>query len=186
MSDTGVAATPAHRSVSGSYCFRIGASSPGNFTVIRITSWVWPSSICVGALDRPHGGYVSNPRRLRDLGAVDEPDRHVAAGVAPQNVAVAVAVEVPGAGDRPGGRYVSDPHHLGDLRAVHQPDGHVAGRVAPQNVALAIAVEVPGAGDRPGGRYISDPHRLGDLRAVHQPHRHVAVRVMPEDVALAV
>src|SRR5262249_36895877 len=34
------------------------------------------------------------------LCAIHEPDRHIAAGVAPQNVALAVAVEVVGGGDR--------------------------------------------------------------------------------------
>jgi hypothetical protein len=58
------------------------------------------SSVGVGALDRPDGGYVvCNPDRLRDLRAVHEPDRHIAAGVLPENVTLAVAIEVAGADD---------------------------------------------------------------------------------------
>src|SRR6266478_4216821 len=143
-------------------------------------------SVGVGALDGPDGGDISYPRRLRDLRAVHQPDRHIAAGVMPENVAHAIAVEVPGSDDRPGGRYTSDPHDLRYLRAVHQTDRNIAADVAPENVALAVAVEVPGSDDRPGGRHISDPHGLRDLRAVHEPDHHVAAGVMPEDVALAV
>jgi hypothetical protein len=37
--------------------------------------------LAFGALDRPDGGNASNPHGLRDLCAVHQPDRHVAAGV---------------------------------------------------------------------------------------------------------
>src|SRR6266436_5655937 len=97
-------------------------------------------SIGVGALDRPHGGYVCcNQQRLRDLSAVHEPDRYVAAGVIPEKVALTIAVEVPGADSRPdGGVGPSDRQRLRDLGAVHEPDSHVAVGVAPKNVALAV------------------------------------------------
>src|SRR6266436_4002174 len=146
-------------------------------------------SIGVGALDRPHGGYVCcNQQRLRDLSAVHEPDRYVAAGVIPEKVALTIAVEVAGFGDRPAGRGEADTSSQGDLRAIHQPDSHVAAGVAPKNVALAVAVEVPGADSRPdGGVGSSDRQRLRDLGAVHHPDRHVAGRgVLPENVALPV
>src|SRR6266403_2189107 len=104
--------------------------------------WAWPSSICIGALDRPDGGDTCNPCRLRDLRAVHEPDREIAAGITPENVGLPVAVEVSGSGNRPHGRYTSDADRLHDLRTVHQPDRHVAAGVMPENIALAVAVEV--------------------------------------------
>ena len=56
-----------------------------------------------GADDRPdRPANCPIPRTTPTLRAVHEPDRDVAARVAPQNVAHAVAVEVGEAGDRPG------------------------------------------------------------------------------------
>src|SRR6266446_2054760 len=97
---------------------------------------VRPSSIGIDALDRPHGGYISKARILGRLEAVHEPDRHIAAGVAPQNVGPAVAVEIAGLGDRPDVRYVSETRRLVEVGAVHDPDLHIAADIAPQNVAL--------------------------------------------------
>src|SRR5258706_8535357 len=122
-------------------------------------------SVGVGTWDRPDvRWYVSEARILR-LRAIHEPDRHIAAGVAPQNVTLAVAVEVSSLNDRPHGGYVSDPRIL-RLRAVHEPDRHIAAGVAPQNVALAVPVEVPGSDDRPRGWDASDSSILR-LRRAH-------------------
>src|SRR5437660_754275 len=113
------------------------------------------TSIGVGALDRPDAGWrVSDPGSLFDLRPVHEPDRYIAAGVMPEKVALAVAVEVAGFSDRPHGGDVSEGRSLSDLRAVHQPDGYIAAVIMPQNVALAIAVEVLGADDGPRGGYV--------------------------------
>src|SRR6266404_6161547 len=75
----------------------------------------WSSSVGVGALDGPDDGYISNAGRLRDLRAVHEPDRHIAAGVMPEKVALAVAVEIAGLDYRPAGRGRADTRSLGDL-----------------------------------------------------------------------
>src|SRR6266853_548924 len=77
------------------------------------------ASVGIGALDGPDDGYISNAGRLRDLRAVHEPDRHIAAGVMPENVALAVAVEVAGPDNRPHGGCISDPRRQHDLCAVH-------------------------------------------------------------------
>src|SRR5208282_251155 len=125
-----------------------------------------------------HGGDVRGGG-VQDRGAIHLPDRHVAGRVVPENVGLAVAVEVAGADDRPagGGRHGGDVRGGGvqDRGAVHQPDRHIAGRVAPENVAHAVAVEVAGADDRPGGRHGGDVRRGGvqDRGAVHLPDRHV-------------
>jgi hypothetical protein len=66
--------------------------------------WRPSCSVDVGALDRPDDGNVSSPRRLDDLRSVHKPDRHIAAGVLPENVSHAVAVEVAGLDDRPAGQ----------------------------------------------------------------------------------
>jgi hypothetical protein len=39
---------------------------------------------------------------------VHEPDRVIAAAVSPQNVAIAVAIEIAGAGNRPAGRDIAE------------------------------------------------------------------------------
>src|SRR5258706_433135 len=89
------------------------------------------ASVGIGALDGPDDGYISNAGRLRDLRAVHEPDRHIAAGVMPENAALAVAVEVPGAGDGPNDGDSSDTRRLRDLRAVEEPHRHITAGVAP-------------------------------------------------------
>src|SRR5712691_7947811 len=76
---------------------------------LAVVTLLQRASVGVGALDRPDGGNVSDPRSLRDLHAVHEPDCHIAAAVPPEKVALAVAVEVPGADDRPHVGYSSDP-----------------------------------------------------------------------------
>src|SRR5215467_15458757 len=119
------------------------------------------SSIGVGALDRPDGGDISDPRRLCDLRAVHEPDRHIAAGVMPENVALAVAVEIARLDDRPSCRCRAETDGQHELRTVHQPHGNIAARVTPQDVALAVTVEVAGSGHGPGGGHISDARRIG-------------------------
>src|ERR1019366_9659020 len=53
------------------------------------------SSVGVGALDRPAGGQNSKTRRC-ELRAVHQPHAHGAVRVTPENVALAVAVEVVG------------------------------------------------------------------------------------------
>src|SRR5262249_26497632 len=101
----------------------------------------------------PHGWYRSDPRRLRDLGAVEEPHRYIATGVAPQPIMFAVAVEIALSDDRPHIRVRrADASGLNDLHAVQQPHRRVAVGVAPSDVALAVAVEVMGGGERRGGR----------------------------------
>src|SRR5258708_9457900 len=106
----------------------------------------------------------------------------------PENVALAVAVEIARLDDRPscGRRAETDGQH--ELRAVHQPHGHIAARVTPQDVALAVTVEVAGSGHGPGGGHISDPRRIGiqDGGAVHFPDCTVAAGVAPENVPLAI
>ena len=71
--------------------------------------------------------------------------------VEPENVGLAVAVEVSGSGDRPVERDAPKLPPCTDLRAVHQPHADIAGGVAPENVALAVAIEVALADDRPVG-----------------------------------
>src|SRR5258706_11500379 len=94
------------------------------------------ASVGIGAVDGPDDGYISNAGRLRDLRAIHEPHRYIAAGVLPENVALAVAVEVAGLDDRPHGRGITDGSRLRDLLVIHQPPCHLAAGVAPYNVAL--------------------------------------------------
>src|SRR5258706_12688155 len=112
----------------------------------RRRSWIDPragytcSSIGACPLDRPDDGYISNADRLRDLRAVHEPDRHIAAGVMPEKVALAVAVEVAGLDDRPHRRRRSADRRLSNQRAVHHPHRHGAAGAGPDTVALPAGV----------------------------------------------
>src|SRR5205823_8244809 len=123
---------------------------------------------------------------------VHQPDVILASrGVAPQDVGLAVAVEV------------TDPLHLpglvaqrvdrtrpGDRETVHQPDVVLAGRsIAPQDVGLAIAVEVADPLHLParGRIHEVDGTLGGDAQPVHQPAVILARRgVAPQNVGLAV
>ncbi len=104
--------------------------------------------------------------------------------VAPENVALAVAVEVAGLDDQPVGGHRAEGPGLCHDPAVHQPDRHVAAAVAPEDVALAVAVEVAGSDDAPVGGHRGGETCGFDLHAVHEPDRHAAVtKVAPENVA---
>ena len=78
------------------------------------------------------------------------PDRRRAVVVLPQDVGLAVAVEVAGALDVPARPRIerADGTDADRVGAVHQPDRGRAVVVLPQDVGLAVAVEVAGALDR--------------------------------------
>jgi hypothetical protein len=75
---------------------------------VRLLRLPGRSSVGVEALDQPAGRSGSNPGR-RGLRAVHEPKPYVAAGVLPENVAPAVAVEVAGRDNRPASGHGSNP-----------------------------------------------------------------------------
>ena len=83
---------------------------------------------------------------------VHQPDRKVAAAVLPEDVAVAIPVEVRRRDDRPGDRDVAEALRRRDLAAGEKPDRGVAARVAPQKIGVAVAVEVALPDDRPRER----------------------------------
>ena len=87
-------------SVLAAYSFSRSWRSPA-------TSQNWCPRPLVGieALDCPTSRYVANAGRRRKRRAVHEPHGDVAAGVAPQNVSLTVAVEVAGFRHRPTRRY---------------------------------------------------------------------------------
>src|SRR5208282_223858 len=131
-------------------------------------------SVGVGALDRPARWYIDEIGTGENLRAVHEPNRHVAGRATPQNVGIAVAVEVAGADDGPAGRHVDEIRAGDDLRTVHEPNRHVAARATPENVGGAGAAEVTDSGYRPAGWYIADIRRCEDLAPICLPDRHVA------------
>src|SRR5258708_33750647 len=120
-----------------------------------------------GPFDRPDGGVLADTQRLDDLRAVHEPDRNVPAGVAPENVAHGVAVEVSCADNRPYGRDIYGPGGR-ELRVAleREPDRYIATGVAPENVALAVAAEVAGSDDLPAGSGRATTPRRRTLLAV--------------------
>jgi cell division protease FtsH len=85
---------------------------------------------------------------FEDVAGIDEAENELrAVVVAPQDVAVAVAVEVGGRVETPGVRHRSD-HGVGEHNgSVHLPDAHRAVVVAPQDVVHPVAGEVGGVLD---------------------------------------
>ncbi len=98
------------------------------------------------------------------------PDRDRAVVVLPENVALAVAVEVAGADDMPA---AGIPVAIVCPVYAIVPDRDRAVVALPENVALAVAVEVADAGQMPAGGYRSgDGGRAGGLSAL--PDRYGA------------
>src|SRR5207302_2034756 len=131
-------------------------------------------------------------REVQRLGAVHLPDRHLARITVPEDIAVAVVVEITGADDVPVGGYLRDIRtgQVQGLRAIHFPDRDTAGVVAPEKIAVAVVVEIAGILDLPIRRPL-DMSDIGsravqELGAVHFPDRNTAGVVMPENVAVAV
>src|SRR3954451_4090115 len=126
----------------------------------------------VGRSDRCHAGTVHLP------------DRSSAAGVLPQNVRPAVAVEIAG-GDRvPAWIDIVDWPEGGHVGAVHLPDRGSAAGVLPQNVRLTVTVEVAGVDRVPARIDVVDWSDRRHAGAVHLPDRGSAAGVLPQNVRL--
>src|SRR4051794_4883963 len=108
-----------------------------------------------------------------DLIVVHVPGDDLAIGVAPGNVALAVAVEVADAGDVPGARDRAESAGTNDLTVVQVPGGDLSVDVAPEDVALAVAIEVACSYDLPGVRHRAEIVR-GKLVAVGVPGQHLS------------
>ena len=121
-----------------------------------LSAYPSPSQCC--ALDTKR--HPATTRRLRKLCAVHQPHRHIAVGVGPENVALAIAVEVPCSDDRPCGRDVPNPRRLRDLGAVEEPHRHITAGFMPEPVSPAVAVKVALTDHRPGGGYRAETRRL--------------------------
>src|SRR5262249_35213357 len=121
-----------------------------------------------------------------------QPDYNLSGDVVvPNDVGLAVAVDVARAGDQPAAsrrhraRRATAREHS---RAIHQPDHIIPGvSVAPKNVAPTVAIEVTGGDDGPAKRHRTNRAAADHGRAVDQPdHRFSGVAVAPENVALAI
>src|SRR6185503_16562111 len=127
--------------------------------------------------------------RGTDRAAVHQPFLDRAAGaLVPENVRLAVTVEVAGADHRPAGRHGADIGGSGNGAAVHLQFLDRAVGVAQEDVGLAVTVEVAGAARRPARRNaVCDNRRGTDRAAVHQPFLdRAAGALVPENVRLAV
>src|SRR2546425_1134380 len=146
-------------------------------------------SIGVGALNSPVQRNAAGIPGLQDLQAVEQPGRYRAAvEVAPEDVALAVRIEVAGLDDVPVGRHSRVATTLRHADAVHQPHRDRTGVVvAPENVALAVTVEVAGADNDPIGGDGAGASALLEGEAIHQPDPdRAAGAVVPENVRHAV
>ena len=92
----------------------------------------------------PSRRWVCRGCPARNRGPVHQPDVDLAAGaVPPQDVGIAVAIEVADALNDPVRGDVADATAARDRRPVHQPEIQLAGAaVPPQNVGFAVAIEV--------------------------------------------
>src|ERR1700694_1928351 len=111
------------------------------------------------------------------------PDRDRAVVVLPEDVGVAVAIEVAGAGNMPAARHrAGTDDHVPRLAVI--PDRDRAVVVPPEGVGVAVAIEVAGAGNMPAARHRAgtDDHVPG-LAVI--PDRERAVIVLPEDADAA-
>src|SRR5262245_16236907 len=101
-------------------------------------------------LDLPFGAGPAQHRRADDTRAIHEPDRHGAVSVPPEDVGLAVPVDIFHALDGPVDGDSADHGRAGNGGAVHEPDRHGAVSVPPENVRLAVTVEVTHGLDGPG------------------------------------
>ena len=73
---------------------------------------------------------------------VQQPYVDLSRGVAPQDVGLAVAIEVADAGDLPVVPDNAERALTDDAEPVQQPDVDLSRGIAPQDVGLAVAIEV--------------------------------------------
>src|SRR2546421_538323 len=128
-----------------------------------------------------------------NLLAIHLPEIDLAAAVlTPENVAVAIAVEIVDALDVPiaSDRSVRDSALRLNLLAIHLPDIDLAAAVlTPEKVAVAVAVELADALDVPidGDWDVRDSALRLNLLAIHPPHIALPAAVLtPENVAVEV
>src|SRR2546421_256169 len=120
-----------------------------------------------------------------NLLAIHLPDIDLAAAVlTPENVAVAIAVEIADALDVPigGDRSVRHSALVCHRLAIHLPDIDLAAAVLPpEKVAVAVAVEIADALDVPivGDCGVRDSALRLNLLAIHLPDIHLAAAVLP-------
>src|SRR6185437_14075151 len=136
-----------------------------------------PARPRIGAHELAAAGDLARP--------VHFPDRRLAARVLPQDVGMAVAVEVAGS-DRVPAWPRNGAHRpaADDVAPVHLPDRDLAGAsVLPQDVRMAVAIEVAGSDRLPAWPWIGSDHSAADdAGPVHLPDRGLAVRVLKQDV----
>ena len=79
-----------------------------------------------------------------NAGAIEQPFAHLAVGIAPEQIALIVAVEIGSTGDRPIGQriYIVQDGIFGDCGTVHKPLSHIASVVLPEDIGGAITIEV--------------------------------------------
>src|SRR5436190_17504434 len=103
--------------------------------------------------------------------------------MAPDQIVLAVAVDVAGALDMPLQRRVVEGLGRGDLQAIHLPGADQAAVVTPQEIGIAVAVEVAGSDDVPGRVVVdSDIDRV----AIQLPLERPAIAALPDHVRPAV
>ena len=147
---------------------------------------IYHHRVVPGAGDVPARSRVGSDQRLGGWGgAVHQPDCRLAVGVLPQNVGLAVAVEIARPGHVPARPWVRpDQGFAGRCGPVHQPDRSLAIGVLPQNVGFAVIGEVAGRTNHlpARSRIWPDQRFAGGRGAVHQPDRRLAVGVLPQNV----
>ena len=125
---------------------------------------------------------------LADLAADHLPNGDRAIVVLPQNVGLAVAVEVASIRRHASGaRVCADHSRLAQLVAIHIPDRHRAIGVLQQDVTLAVLVEIARAVDVPAGAGVGDLGRTWLIWPfIHLPDGDIAIIFLQQHISAAV
>ena len=97
----------------------------------------------------PAGGRPEQNSVAAEIQPIHQPNRQPSVGMLPDDIALAVAVEIPDSNRAESGTGTENDCPAADTQSIHQPDGGAAIRVLPQNVALAVAVEIANLLDAP-------------------------------------
>src|ERR1700722_17615303 len=128
------------------------------------------------------------------LGSIHLPDRSLSVRVLPQDVRVAIVIEIAGSNRAPAcARIGADGPAADDAAAVGFPDGCLPVRVLQKDVRQTIGVEIASiegvpawAGVGHGPAAVAKVSNGGGVRAIHAPQGDLSVAVLPEDVGISV
>src|SRR5207245_2452953 len=140
-----------------------------------------------GPHDVPVAGERPDGLRSQDLCAIHLPNSDGSIVSPPQNVTLAVMVEIARTGDMPVVWNWRQNCRQLYLQAVHLPNTDRAVLGAPSDISLAVGIEISRSSEMPICPLMLQDCRARERRAVHQPHRGQPRRgVLPDDVGFQI